>query len=204
MRRFTLREERDAAFKAVVKYDAVKRIVNEYFAGSGLKYSPDSTRIYLPRTDTLPVDPESGTARSTVACQLRNEVIGIDKSNGDYVYIPVHLIVVWTPNVPVERYLLTKEDVHNILNTYYPRAKLPVVQTQPLTVDQLITDIFVPALDASVTRVLDSATVNSIDKGALRTAMTVALRRVLKKLSGESLSTYANLPDLLTRIVNLL
>ena len=204
MRRFASKEDRDAAFKTVVKYDAVKRIVNAYFAGSGLKYSPDSTRIYLPRTDTLPVDPESGTARSTVACQLRNEVIGIDKSNGDYVYIPVHLIVVWTPNVPVERYLLTKEDVHNILNTYYPRAKLPVVQTQPLTVDQLITDIFVPALDASVTRVLDSATVNSIDKGALRTAMTVALRRVLKKLSGESLSTYANLPDLLTRIVNLL
>ena len=200
MRRFTSREERDEAFKTVVKYDAVKRIVNAYFAGSGLKYSPDSTRIYLPRTDTLPVDPESGTARSTVACQLRNEVKGID-SNGDHVYIPVHFIVVWTPNVPVELYLLTEEDVRNILKTYYPRVKLPVIGK---TVDQLITNIFVPALDASVTRVLDSATANSIDKGALRIAMTVELRRVLKKLSSESLSTYANLPDLLTRIVNLL
>ena len=216
MRRFASKEDRDAAFKTVVKYNAVKRIVNAYFAGSGLKYSPDSTRIYLPRTDTLPVDPESGTARSTVACQLRNEVIGIDNSNGDHVYIPVQFIVVWTPNVPIELYLLTDEDVRNILNTYYPRAKLPVigktpvvkaskrVQTQPLTVNQLITDIFVPDLDASVKRVLDSATANSIDKGELRIAMTVALRRVLKKLSSESLSTYANLPDLLTRIVNLL
>lgn len=201
MRRFTSKEERDEAFKMVVKYDAAKRIVNAYFAGSGLKYSPDQTRIYLPRTDTLPVDPGSGTARSTVACQLRKEVIGIDNSNGDHVYIPVHFIVVWTPNVPVELYLLTEEDVSNILKTYYPRVKLPVIGK---TVDQLITNIFVPALDASVTRVLDSATANSIDKGALRIAMTVELRRVLKKLSSESLSTYANLPDLLTRIVNLL